>query len=142
MLTAMGATAVIRFQGGNNAGHTLANEKETVILHLVPCGILSKGVECMIGTGVVVSMKALIDEIEKLEKMGINDISERLLISDNCTLILPSHIALDKARESDDIKKAIGTTGRGIGPAYEDRAARRALILKDMADVEVFKQKS
>ena len=141
MLTAMGATAVIRFQGGNNAGHTLMDEGKSVVLHLVPCGILTEGVECMIGTGVVVSMKALVHEIEKLKDLGVDDIEERLLVSDSCTMILPSHIALDKAREIKVKRNAIGTTGRGIGPTYEDRAARRALLFRDMKDRDEFRDK-
>jgi adenylosuccinate synthase len=125
--------AVVRFQGGHNAGHTLVVDGKTTILHLVPSGILHDNVKCIIGNGVVLSLDALSDEIEILEKNKIN-IDRRLLMSDNCPLILPVHIALDKAREKKKGKEKIGTTGRGIGPAYEDKISRRGLRLGDLSD--------
>jgi|TARA_B110000008_G_scaffold207679_1_gene206485 adenylosuccinate synthase len=125
--------AVVRFQGGHNAGHTLVVDGKTTILHLVPSGILHDNVKCIIGNGVVLSLDALSEEIEILEKNKIN-IDRRLLMSDNCPLILPVHIALDKAREKKKGKEKIGTTGRGIGPAYEDKISRRGLRLGDLSD--------
>ncbi len=120
------ATAVVRFQGGHNAGHTVVIDGEKTILHLVPSGILQDGVQCLIGNGVVLSPSALLEEISMLESKGI-PVRERLGISEACTLILPYHISLDQVREKARGKVAIGTTGRGIGPAYEDKVARRAL---------------
>ena len=127
------ASAVVRFQGGHNAGHTVVIEGKKTILHLIPSGILHDGVECLIGNGVVLSPHALIEEIEMLES---NNIPARSLIriSEACTLILPYHIALDQAREKAKGKAAIGTTGRGIGPAYEDKVARRALRVGDLTN--------
>jgi adenylosuccinate synthase len=125
--------AVVRFQGGHNAGHTLVVDGKTTILHLVPSGILHDNVKCIIGNGVVLSLDALSDEIEILEKNKIN-IDRRLLMSDNCPLILPVHISLDQAREKKKGKEKIGTTGRGIGPAYEDKISRRGLRLGDLSD--------
>ena len=125
--------AVVRFQGGHNAGHTLVVDGKTTILHLVPSGILHNNVKCIIGNGVVLSLDALSDEIEILEKNKIN-IDRRLLMSDNCPLILPVHISLDQAREKKKGKEKIGTTGRGIGPAYEDKISRRGLRLGDLSD--------
>ena len=127
------AHAVVRFQGGHNAGHTLVIDGETTVLHLIPSGILREGVECMIGNGVVLAPDALMKELNMLEEKGI-PASERLKISEACTLILPYHIALDQAREIARGKKAIGTTGRGIGPAYEDKISRRGLKVGDMMD--------
>jgi len=132
--------AVVRFQGGHNAGHTLVIGGEKTVLHLIPSGILRPGVQCMIGNGVVLSPSALLDEIEKLEQKGV-PARERLKISDACTLILPYHVALDGARELARGKAAIGTTGRGIGPAYEDKVARRALRLGDLFHRERFAAK-
>jgi adenylosuccinate synthase len=123
--------AVVRFQGGHNAGHTLVIDGKKTVLHLIPSGILHDGVRCLIGNGVVVSPEALVQEIRMLEGEGI-PARERLKISAACPLILPYHIALDHAREQARGKSAIGTTGRGIGPAYEDKAARRALRLGDI----------
>ncbi|MEE9338928.1 MAG: adenylosuccinate synthase [Methylococcaceae bacterium] len=131
------AEAVVRFQGGHNAGHTLVINGETTILHLIPSGVLRKEVQCMIGNGVVLSLEALIEEIETLESAGI-PVRNRLKISEACTLILPVHIAIDKAREIARGKKAIGTTGRGIGPAYEDKVARRGLRAGDLLNPEEF----
>ncbi|WP_018877083.1 MULTISPECIES: adenylosuccinate synthase [unclassified Thioalkalivibrio] len=125
------AAAVVRFQGGHNAGHTLVIGGEKTVLHLIPSGILREGVECMIGNGVVLSPEALITEMEELEAKGV-PVADRLRLSDACQLILPYHVALDHAREKARGKAAIGTTGRGIGPAYEDKVARRGLRLDDL----------
>ena len=125
--------AVVRFQGGHNAGHTLVVDGKTTILHLVPSGILHKNVKCIIGNGVVLSLEALSEEIEILRKNNI-DVEKRLLLSDGCPLILPVHIELDKAREIKKGKSKIGTTGRGIGPAYEDKISRRGIRLGDLSD--------
>jgi adenylosuccinate synthase len=125
--------AVVRFQGGHNAGHTLVVDNKTTILHLVPSGILHRSVKCIIGNGVVLSLDALTEELEILEKNHVN-IDGRLLISDNCPLILPVHIALDQAREIKKGNDKIGTTGRGIGPAYEDKISRRGLRLGDLSN--------
>ena len=122
--------AVVRFQGGHNAGHTLVIQGKKTILRLIPSGILHAGVECLIGNGVVISPEALLKEMNELEEKGI-PASQRLRISASCPLILPSHIALDEARES-NAKNAIGTTKRGIGPAYEDKVARRGLRMSDL----------
>lgn len=129
--------AVVRFQGGHNAGHTVVIDGRKTVLHLIPSGILREGVQCLIGNGVVLSPTALLEEIRMLEE---NDIParERLRISEACPLILPYHIALDNAREKARGKAAIGTTGRGIGPAYEDKIARRALRVGDLMHRERF----
>jgi len=132
--------AVVRFQGGHNAGHTLVVDNETTILHLIPSGILHKGVKCIIGNGVVLSLDALSEEINILKTNKIN-IEGRLLMSDNCPLILPVHIALDKAREQKKGKAKIGTTGRGIGPAYEDKISRRGIRLGDISNPETLLEK-
>lgn len=134
------AAAVVRFQGGHNAGHTLVIRGEKTVLHLIPSGILRENVQCMIGNGVVLSLNALIEEIEFLEKAGI-PVRSRLLISESCTLILPVHIAIDQAREKARGAKAIGTTGRGIGPAYEDKAGRRGLRAGDLLNPADFADK-
>ncbi|MDQ7089092.1 MAG: adenylosuccinate synthase [Methylococcales bacterium] len=134
------AKAVIRFQGGHNAGHTLVIEGEKTVLHLIPSGILRSHVECLIGNGVVLSLEALTEEIELLESAGIK-VRDRLKISESCALILPVHIAIDQAREIARGKKAIGTTGRGIGPAYEDKVARRGLRAGDLLNPTVFAEK-
>ncbi|MEM7027369.1 MAG: adenylosuccinate synthase [Pseudomonadota bacterium] len=123
--------AVVRFQGGHNAGHTVVIDGEKTILHLIPSGILHDNVDCLIGNGVVLCPTAIMKEITMLESNDINA-RERLKISEACTLILPYHIALDQAREKAKGKNAIGTTGRGIGPAYEDKVARRALRVGDL----------
>jgi adenylosuccinate synthase len=125
------AAAVVRFQGGHNAGHTLVIDGEKTVLHLIPSGILREGVQCLIGNGVVLAPDALMKEIEMLEAKGV-PARERLKLSEACTLILPYHVALDHARELARGKKAIGTTGRGIGPAYEDKIARRGLKLGEI----------
>ncbi len=132
--------AVVRFQGGHNAGHTLVIDGKKTILRLIPSGILRDGVQCLIGNGVVVSPPALFEEIEALEANGV-PARERLRISPACPLILPSHVALDKARELSKGSGAIGTTGRGIGPAYEDKVARRALRVADLFHRERFAAK-
>jgi adenylosuccinate synthase len=125
------ADAVVRFQGGHNAGHTLVIDGEKTVLHLIPSGILRAGVTCLIGNGVVVSLPALADEMDTLIARGV-PVAERLRVSPACPLILSSHVALDKAREHKRGAQAIGTTGRGIGPAYEDKIARRAVRVTDL----------
>jgi adenylosuccinate synthase len=134
------AHAVVRFQGGHNAGHTLVIKGKKTVLHLIPSGILRDHVKCMIGNGVVLSLNALMEEIEFLENAGI-PVRNRLSISEACTLILPVHVAVDKAREIARGNKAIGTTGRGIGPAYEDKAGRRGLRAGDLLNSSVFAEK-
>jgi adenylosuccinate synthase len=131
------AVAVVRFQGGHNAGHTLVIDGEKTVLHLIPSGILRDGVTCLIGNGVVLSPEALLSEIAELEGKGV-PVRERLRISAACPLILPYHVALDQAREAARGKDKIGTTGRGIGPAYEDKVARRGLRLGDVLDSDRF----
>ena len=134
------AAAVARFQGGHNAGHTLVISGKKTVLHLIPSGILRDGVLCLIGNGVVVSLDALISEAQGLIDNGI-PVFERLRISPGCPLILPSHVALDIAREKARGASAIGTTGRGIGPAYEDKVSRRALKVSDLFVREKFAAK-
>ncbi len=134
------ATAVVRFQGGHNAGHTLVIGGEKTVLHLIPSGILRDGVQCLIGNGVVLSVPALLEEMDRLQAKNV-PVTERLRISAACPLILPSHVALDKAREQARGATAIGTTGRGIGPAYEDKVARRALRVSDLFHRERFAAK-
>lgn len=134
------ASTVVRFQGGHNAGHTLVIDGKKTVLHLIPSGILRDKVLCLIGNGVVLSPKALFEEIAMLESNAV-PARERLKISEACPLILPTHIALDQAREIARGKAAIGTTGRGIGPAYEDKIARRAVRLGDLFHRERFAAK-
>ncbi len=134
------ATLVVRFQGGHNAGHTLVTGEETTILHLIPSGVLRDGVMCVIGNGVVLSPDALAEEIAMLAKRGI-PVADRLRISGACPLILPLHVALDQAREKAAGKDAIGTTGRGIGPAYQDKVARHALRVHDLFNLDRFDEK-
>ncbi|WP_285762401.1 adenylosuccinate synthase [Biformimicrobium ophioploci] len=129
---------VARFQGGHNAGHTLVINGQKTVLHLIPSGILREGVTCLIGNGVVLSPEALLTEMGGLEEQGV-PVRERLRLSPACPLILPVHIALDQARERARGKDAIGTTGRGIGPAYEDKVARRGLRLGDLMHWDNFK---
>jgi adenylosuccinate synthase len=124
-------SAVARFQGGHNAGHTLVIKGKKTVLHLIPSGILRDGVLCLIGNGVVLSPAALQEEIGELEAQGV-DVRSRLKISPATPLIMPYHIAIDQAREKAAGKDAIGTTGRGIGPAYEDKAARRGVRVADL----------
>ena len=123
--------AVVRFQGGHNAGHTLVIGGKKTVLHLIPSGILRSGVLCLIGNGVVLSPAALRKEIDELEAEGI-EVRSRLKISPATPLIMPYHVALDQAREKAAGGKAIGTTGRGIGPAYEDKVARRGIRVADL----------
>lgn len=123
--------AVVRFQGGHNAGHTVVIDGAKTVLHLIPSGVLRDGVQCLIGNGVVVSPAALMEEIGMLEGQGI-PARARIKLSPAATLILPYHVALDQAREKARGARAIGTTGRGIGPAYEDKVARRALRVDDL----------
>ncbi len=134
------AAAVARFQGGHNAGHTLVIDGEKTVLHLIPSGILRENVMCLIGNGVVLSPEALLKEIKGLEDANV-PVRERLRLSPACPLILPCHVALDQAREVARGNAKIGTTGRGIGPAYEDKVARRGLRLADLMDAELFAQK-
>ena len=134
------ASAVVRFQGGHNAGHTLVIEGNKTVLHLIPSGILRAGVRCLIGNGVVLSLSALLEEISMLEASGV-PARERMGISESCPLILPYHIALDQAREVARGKKAIGTTGRGIGPAYEDKVSRRGIRLGELLDTAHFTER-
>ena len=131
------AAAVARFQGGHNAGHTLVIDGEKTVLHLIPSGILRDGVQCLIGNGVVLALDALVTEADKLIASGV-PVYERLRISPGCPLILPTHVALDAAREKARGASAIGTTGRGIGPAYEDKVSRRALRVADLYVREKF----
>jgi adenylosuccinate synthase len=134
------ASAVVRFQGGHNAGHTLVIGEQKTVLHLIPSGVLRENVQCLIGNGVVLSPEALLKELAMLEENGV-PARERLRISEACPLILPYHIALDHAREKARGKQAIGTTGRGIGPAYEDKVSRRGLRLGDLFHRERFAAK-
>ncbi len=134
------AAAVARFQGGHNAGHTLVIGGKKTVLHLIPSGILRDDVLCLIGNGVVLSLEALIKEATALIENGV-PVYERLKISYSCPLILPSHVSLDLAREKARGAGAIGTTGRGIGPAYEDKVARRALKVSDLFVREKFASK-
>ncbi len=130
-LLSQDADAVVRFQGGHNAGHTLVIKGEKTVLHLIPAGILQPGVECLIGNGVVLSLKALKKEIAELEQRGLG-VKSRIRISPACAIIMPYHELLDRAREQARGARAIGTTGRGIGPAYEDKVARRGLRTSDL----------
>ena len=134
------AALVARFQGGHNAGHTLVIDGKKTALHLIPSGILRDHVTCVIGNGVVVAPDALLKEIKMLEERGVQ-VRDRLVVSGSCPLILGCHIALDQAREAARGKAKIGTTGRGIGPAYEDKVARRGLRLGDMANMDRFAEK-
>ena len=134
------AAAVVRFQGGHNAGHTLVINGKKTVLHLIPSGILHEGVVSYIGNGVVLCLRALIKEMQTLQAEGV-PVSERLRISPACALILPSHIALDQAREAARSEGKIGTTGRGIGPCYEDKVARRGLRLADLHNPDLFRRR-
>lgn len=131
------AKYVVRYQGGHNAGHTLVINGEKTVLHLIPSGILRENVTSIIANGVVLAPDALMREMTELEARGI-PVRERLLLSEACPLILPYHVALDNAREKARGAKAIGTTGRGIGPAYEDKVARRGLRVGDLFNKETF----
>jgi adenylosuccinate synthase len=132
--------AVVRFQGGHNAGHTLVIEGKKTALHLIPSGILRKHVQCLIGNGVVLSPDALLKEVRELEANGVA-VRDRLRISYACPLILPTHVRIDQARERARGTDKIGTTGRGIGPAYEDKVSRRGLRLGDLHNPGAFEQK-
>jgi len=134
------ADAVVRFQGGHNAGHTLVIDGQKTVLHLIPSGILQPGVECLIGNGVVLSLKALREEIIELEAKGL-DVRSRLQISPSCAIIMPWHEMLDRAREEARGDRAIGTTCRGIGPAYEDKVARRGLRTSDLIRPDLLAEK-
>ncbi|MEN9659322.1 MAG: hypothetical protein RL571_2787 [Pseudomonadota bacterium] len=134
------AQGVVRFQGGHNAGHTLWVGGKKTVLRLIPSGILHAGKACFIGNGVVISPEALLKEIDELEAAGV-DVASRLRISEACPLILPYHIAIDQAREAAKGEMKIGTTGRGIGPAYEDKIARRSIRLQDLYHPERFAAK-
>ena len=128
---------VCRFQGGHNAGHTIKVDGQQTVLHLIPSGILHENANCLIGNGVVLALDALNDEINKLKDKGIS-FNRRFFVSSACSLILPTHIAIDKVR---DIKESIGTTGRGIGPAYEDKVGRRAVRFGDLSDEKLLRDK-
>lgn len=128
---------VCRFQGGHNAGHTIKVNGDKTVLHLIPSGILHQNTKCLIGNGVVLALDALHKEIENLKEKKIS-FSNRFFVSSACTLILPSHISLDKVK---DKKESIGTTGRGIGPAYEDKIGRRAIRFCDLGQPEILKKK-
>jgi len=133
-------SSVVRFQGGHNAGHTLVINGNKTVLHLIPSGIFRNNVQCLIGHGVVLSMSALLKEMGELEKSGV-EVKSRLKISPGCPLILPYHIALDNAREAHRGAAALGTTGNGIGPTYEDKVARRGLRVGDLLDETLFSEK-
>ncbi|KTD03784.1 adenylosuccinate synthetase [Legionella geestiana] len=135
------AHAVVRYQGGHNAGHTLWIDGKKTVLRLIPSGMLREGVQCYLGNGVVVAPDALLAEVAELEERGVS-VRDRLHISGACALILPCHVALDKAREQHMGNAAIGTTGRGIGPAYEDKVARRAIKASDLLHLERFEEKA
>jgi adenylosuccinate synthase len=139
-LLASNVDAVVRYQGGHNAGHTLVIDGQKTVLHLIPSGILNEGAQCMIGNGVVVSLEALKKETEELESMGV-DVRSRLMISPACPVIMPYHEQLDQAREIAKGAKAIGTTGRGIGPAYEDKVSRRGIRISDLYNPSLLAEK-
>ncbi len=132
--------AVVRFQGGHNAGHTLVSDNRKVVVHLIPAGVLHQHVQAFIGNGVVLSLNALQEEMASIAD-HVQDLSQRLRISEDCALLLPSHAALDQARESSKGKRAIGTTSRGIGPAYEDKIARRGIKVHDLLNANVLSDK-
>lgn len=134
-------SGVVRFQGGHNAGHTLVVGGKKTVLRLIPSGILHERLDCFIGSGVVVSPEALLGEIDELNAAGVKNVEGRLKIAPTATLILPYHIALDQAREASKGDKKIGTTGRGIGPAYEDKVARRAIRVVDLLRPEQLAEK-
>ena len=135
------ASMVVRYQGGHNAGHTLVIGENKTVLHLIPSGALRENVLCVIANGVVLSPDALFSELDELTANGVA-VAERLRVSAACPLIMPWHIALDQARERAAGGDAIGTTGRGIGPTYEDKVARRALRVQDLTDLQVFRKKA
>lgn len=133
-------SGVVRFQGGHNAGHTLVIGQRKTILRLIPSGILRPGVRCYIGNGVVLSPQALLSELDELARAGV-DAESRMVVSGNCPLILDYHVAVDQAREARKGEAKIGTTGRGIGPAYEDKVARRAVRAQDLFDEARFAER-
>ena len=133
-------SAVARFQGGHNAGHTLVIEGAKTVLSLIPSGVLREGVRCFIGNGVVVSLDALLAEADMLAARGV-PVFERLGVSALCPLVLPSHALIDRARERASAERKIGTTGRGVGPAYEDKVARRAVRVGELADPRRFESR-
>ena len=135
------AAGVVRFQGGHNAGHTLVVGGKKTILRLIPSGILHETLDCFIGSGVVVSPEALLGEIDELNAAGVKNVEGRLKIAPTCTVILPYHVALDQAREASRGAGKIGTTGRGIGPAYEDKVARRAIRMVELLYIDKLKAK-
>ena len=135
------ADLVVRFQGGNNAGHTLVVDGEQTICHLIPSGILHKGKKCLIGNGVVVDPEVLLEEIRVLTEKGVSITSERLFLSEKAHIIMPYHKALDLAREAAKGKGKLGTTGRGIGPCYEDKVGRRGIRAVDLLDPEALEEK-
>ena len=139
-LLAGSCDAVVRFQGGHNAGHTVIHDGETLVLHLLPSGILNPGVECLIGNGVALHLPQLFKELVSIKRHGV-DATGRLWVSPDCPLILPSHMALDHARERHAGRGRIGTTGRGIGPAYEDKAARRAVRAGELFAPDSFRER-
>jgi len=139
-LLSKGVDAVVRFQGGHNAGHTLVIDGKKTVLHLVPSGILNEDTQCLIGNGVVVSLEALKTETEALEVYGV-DVRSRLGISPACPVIMPYHELLDQAREKAKGVNAIGTTGRGIGPAYEDKVSRRGIRMSDLYNQRLLAEK-
>jgi len=140
LLTAQ-ADLVVRFQGGNNAGHTLVVEGNKFIFHLIPSGILYKGKKCLIGNGVVVDPEVLLGEIEELRKAGVEVGPQRLSLSEKAHIIMPYHKAIDLAREEAKGKEKIGTTGRGIGPCYEDKAARTGIRAVDLIEPDTLEKK-
>ena len=140
-LLASGADLVVRFQGGNNAGHTLVVNEEETICHLIPSGILHKGKMCLIGNGVVVDPAVLLEEIHTLMERGISVGPDNLLLSEKAHLIMPYHKAIDQAREAAKSKEKIGTTGRGIGPCYEDKVGRTGIRAIDLLEPEVLEEK-
>jgi adenylosuccinate synthase len=140
-LYAENADVIVRFHGGNNAGHTLVVKGQQTILHLIPSGILHAGKTCMIGNGVVVDPAVLLEEMDGLRNRGLLPASTRFLVSEKAHVIMPYHRRLDVARESHGLGKKIGTTGRGIGPAYEDKIARVGIRMCDLLDDEVFREK-
>lgn len=135
------STGVVRFQGGHNAGHTLVVNGKKTILRLIPSGILHENLDCFIGSGVVVSPEALLGEIDELVSAGVKNVAQRLQIAATAPLILPYHVALDQAREQSRGDKKIGTTGRGIGPAYEDKVARRSVRVCDLFNMDLVAEK-
>lgn len=135
------ANVVVRSQGGNNAGHTLVVGDKKVVVRLVPSGIMHEGCQCLIGSGVVVNPVALFEEIEELKKASVPNVEERIKVNGSCSLLLPIHPAIDHASEKARGKGAIGTTGRGIGPCYEDKVARRGLRIGDLLHMDFFQEK-